>query len=46
MKPVVAIVVAAGSGSRLGGVVPKALREVCGRPIVVRSVEALVSGAE
>lgn len=44
MEPVVAIVVAAGSGSRLGGVVPKALREVCGRPIVVRSVEALAAG--
>ncbi|HQA77184.1 MAG TPA: 2-C-methyl-D-erythritol 4-phosphate cytidylyltransferase [Propionicimonas sp.] len=44
MKPVVAIVVAAGSGSRLGGEVPKALREAGGRPLVSRSLDALAAG--
>lgn len=42
--PVVAIVVAAGSGSRLGGGLPKALREVAGVPLVTRSVERLAAG--
>ncbi|MCA0295856.1 MAG: 2-C-methyl-D-erythritol 4-phosphate cytidylyltransferase [Actinobacteria bacterium] len=44
MEPVVALVVAAGSGTRLGGNVPKALREVGGRPLVLRSIEALAEG--
>ena len=44
MKPVVAIVVAAGSGSRLGGEVPKALRELGGRPLVGHSLAALADG--
>lgn len=43
-KPVVAIVVAAGSGSRLGGEVPKALRELGGRALVSHSLEALAAG--
>lgn len=43
-EPVVAIVVAAGSGVRLGGGVPKALREVGGVPLVTRSVRQLVAG--
>lgn len=42
--PVAAIVVAAGSGSRLGGDVPKALRRVGGRPLVVRAVEQMAAG--
>lgn len=42
--PVVAVVVAAGSGSRLGGEVPKALREVGGVPLVARSVAQLAAG--
>ncbi|WP_232550029.1 2-C-methyl-D-erythritol 4-phosphate cytidylyltransferase [Propioniciclava soli] len=42
--PVVAIVVAAGSGSRLGGEHPKALREVAGVPLVARSVHQLAAG--
>lgn len=42
--PVVAIVVAAGSGVRLGGDVPKALRPVRGVPLVTRSVRALAAG--
>lgn len=44
MEPVVAIVVAAGSGSRLGGCTPKALRELAGRPLVGHSLRALAAG--
>lgn len=44
MEPVVAIVVAAGSGSRLGGEIPKALRELNGRPLVWHSLRALGAG--
>ncbi|MFZ0530916.1 MAG: 2-C-methyl-D-erythritol 4-phosphate cytidylyltransferase [Propionicimonas sp.] len=44
MKPVVAIVVAAGSGSRLGGAVPKALRELGGRPLVRHCLDGLAGG--
>lgn len=44
MEPVVALVVAAGSGSRLGGEVPKALREVDGRPLVTHSLVGLAAG--
>lgn len=43
-EPVAAIVVAAGSGVRLGGDVPKALRLVGGRSLVARSVAALAAG--
>jgi 2-C-methyl-D-erythritol 4-phosphate cytidylyltransferase len=43
-EPVVAIVVAAGSGVRLGGEVPKAVRPLAGRPLVSWSVEALAAG--
>lgn len=43
-SPVVALVVAAGSGSRLGGDVPKALRPVGGVPLVLRSVRQLAAG--
>lgn len=43
-EPVAAVVVAAGSGSRLGGEVPKALRTVGGRTLVALSVEALAAG--
>lgn len=43
-EPVVAIVVAAGSGARLGGGVPKALRLVGGMSLVARSVAALAVG--
>jgi 2-C-methyl-D-erythritol 4-phosphate cytidylyltransferase / 2-C-methyl-D-erythritol 2,4-cyclodiphosphate synthase len=43
---VVAVVVAAGSGSRVGGDVPKALRTIGGRPVVAVAVErALASPA-
>ncbi|NNG21250.1 2-C-methyl-D-erythritol 4-phosphate cytidylyltransferase [Naumannella sp. ID2617S] len=44
MQPVVALVAAAGSGSRLGGPVPKALLELAGVPLVRRSVEQLAAG--
>lgn len=44
MEPVVALVVAAGSGSRLGGDVPKALRELDGRPLVSHSLDGLAAG--
>lgn len=43
-EPVVAIVVAAGSGVRFGGDVPKTLRLLAGRPLVRWSVEALAAG--
>ena len=43
-EPVVAIVVAAGSGVRLGGDVPKAVRVLAGRPLVSWSVESLAAG--
>ncbi|MGJ6980230.1 2-C-methyl-D-erythritol 4-phosphate cytidylyltransferase [Aestuariimicrobium soli] len=43
-EPVVAVVVAAGSGVRFGGSTPKALVSLAGRPLVRHSVEALVSG--
>ena len=43
-EPVVAIVVAAGSGVRFGGEVPKAVRALAGRPLVSWSVEALAAG--
>lgn len=43
-EPVVALVVAAGSGVRLGGDVPKALRVVAGRSLVLRSLEQLSAG--
>jgi 2-C-methyl-D-erythritol 4-phosphate cytidylyltransferase len=43
-EPVVALVVAAGSGVRLGGGEPKALRLLAGKPLVAWSIEALVAG--
>ncbi|HEY8662826.1 MAG TPA: 2-C-methyl-D-erythritol 4-phosphate cytidylyltransferase [Propionibacteriaceae bacterium] len=43
-EPVVAIVVAAGSGVRLGGEVPKAVQPLAGRPLVSWSVAALAAG--
>ncbi|MFP5417494.1 MAG: 2-C-methyl-D-erythritol 4-phosphate cytidylyltransferase [Actinomycetes bacterium] len=42
--PVVAIVVAAGSGSRLGADVPKALVEVGGSSLLARSLSQLAAG--
>ncbi|HHU40502.1 MAG TPA: 2-C-methyl-D-erythritol 4-phosphate cytidylyltransferase [Propionibacterium sp.] len=42
--PVVAIVVAAGSGSRLGADVPKALVPVAGVPLLTRAVAQLAAG--
>ena len=43
-EPVVAVVVAAGSGVRLGGGVPKALRTIGGISLVRLSVDALARG--
>lgn len=43
-EPVVALVVAAGSGVRLGGDGPKALRPLVGRPLLQHAIEALISG--
>jgi 2-C-methyl-D-erythritol 4-phosphate cytidylyltransferase len=40
---VVAVVVAAGSGARLGGDVPKALRTIGGRPVVAVAVDRALS---
>ncbi|MGF7236867.1 MAG: 2-C-methyl-D-erythritol 4-phosphate cytidylyltransferase [Frankia sp.] len=45
MTRVVAIVPAAGKGLRLGGGVPKALRLLGGRPLLVHAVEALQRAA-
>lgn len=42
--PVVAVVVAAGSGSRLGAEVPKALVEIAGRSLLRRSLAQLADG--
>ena len=42
--PVAALVVAAGSGSRLGAAVPKALVELDGIALVRRGVDAMVAG--
>jgi 2-C-methyl-D-erythritol 4-phosphate cytidylyltransferase len=44
MEPVVALVVAAGSGSRLGGEGPKALRELDGLTLVGHSLVGLAAG--
>lgn len=44
VEPVVALVVAAGSGSRLGGDVPKPLRVVRGRTLLERSIAQLAAG--
>ena len=41
---VVAIVVAAGSGVRLGREIPKAAIEIAGVPMVTRAVQAMLSG--
>lgn len=43
-RPVVALVAAAGSGSRLGAPVVKALVEVAGRPLVAHALDALAAG--
>lgn len=43
-EPVVALVAAAGSGSRLGAALPKALVELAGVPLVRRSVDRLAEG--
>ena len=43
-EPVVAVVVAAGSGVRLGADIPKALVELEGVPLVLRSLAALAAG--
>lgn len=42
--PVVAIVAAAGSGTRLGAAVPKALVQLDGEPLVLRSLRQLAAG--
>lgn len=42
--PIAGVIVAAGSGTRLGGHVPKALRDIGGRTLVARSADALVGG--
>lgn len=43
-KPVVAIVVAAGIGSRYGGPTPKAILKLTGRAVVGMSIEAMSAG--
>jgi 2-C-methyl-D-erythritol 4-phosphate cytidylyltransferase / 2-C-methyl-D-erythritol 2,4-cyclodiphosphate synthase len=41
--PVVALIVAAGRGSRAGGGVPKQYRLLAGRPVLVRTLEAFLT---
>lgn len=43
-EPVVALVVAAGLGTRFGGPVPKQVRGLAGKAVVAVAVEALASG--
>ena len=43
-EPVVAVVVAAGAGVRLGGSVPKALRVLADKPLVLHALESLAAG--
>ncbi len=43
-EPVAAVVVAAGSGVRLGGEIPKALRLLGGRSLVAWAVDSLAAG--
>jgi len=40
---VTALVVAAGSGSRMGGEVPKQFRQIAGKPVLAHAVDALAS---
>jgi 2-C-methyl-D-erythritol 4-phosphate cytidylyltransferase/2-C-methyl-D-erythritol 2,4-cyclodiphosphate synthase len=40
---VVALIVAAGSGSRMGGEIPKQFRPIAGKSVLARSVDALAS---
>jgi len=44
MEPVVAVVVAAGAGVRLGGTEPKALRLLSGRPLISHCLDGLAAG--
>lgn len=44
MEPVVAVVVAAGAGVRLGGARPKALRLLNGRPLISHCLDGLAAG--
>jgi 2-C-methyl-D-erythritol 4-phosphate cytidylyltransferase/2-C-methyl-D-erythritol 2,4-cyclodiphosphate synthase len=41
--PVTALIVAAGTGQRLGGGVPKQYRPLAGKPVLRRAVEALIA---
>lgn len=43
MPPVIAIIAAAGQGKRLGASLPKAYVELAGRPLLERSVSAMVA---
>src|ERR1700759_3689427 len=37
-----ALIVAAGSGSRMGGDIPKQIRQLCGRPVLRWAVESFI----
>ena len=43
MPDVIAVVPAAGAGMRVGGSVPKTYRDVAGRPVLARTVEAVAA---
>lgn len=43
MDPVTALIVAAGSGTRMGGATPKQYQPLAGKPLLRRAVEALIN---
>lgn len=43
MEPVTALIVAAGSGTRMGGEIPKQYRPLAGKPLLRHAVEALIA---
>ena len=40
---IIAAIVAGGSGTRMGGELPKQFFELCGRPVIVRTIESFFS---
>ena len=40
-RPIYAIIVAGGSGARMGGTIPKQFLSICGKPVLYHSIHAL-----